>query len=199
MSTLSSPVLVFLHGRYGIREDLAWVAERAPLPWRTILLQAPLPLGDRFEWFQVPDDGRLGAHSEDVAPAADWLLSWIDENLGDAIVGVVGWSQGGAAALQLLRRAPNRVAFVVVLGGFTTLDGERGDEDLAALRPPVFWGRGGKDDVINVHDVARMREFLPAHSTLVERVYPDAGHEISSEMADDALQFVAERTPPVDS
>lgn len=191
---MSDPVLLFLHGRYGVRGDLGWVADRAPSPWRTVLLQAPLPLGDRFEWFQVADDGRFGAHSQDVAPAADWLLDWIEENVGDAVVGAVGWSQGGATALQALRRAPDRLAFVVTLGGFTTLDGERGDAALTARRPPVFWGRGAKDDVISVHDIARMREFLPAHSTLVERIYPDAGHDVSAEMADDALRFIAEHT-----
>lgn len=195
MPSHPDPVLLFLHGRYGVRDDLAWVAERAPSPWRTVLLEAPLPLGDRFEWFQVADDGRLGAHSQDAAPAADWLLAWIDENVGDAVVGAVGWSQGGAAALQALRRAPRQLSFVVTLGGFTTLDGEQGDAALTELRPPVFWGHGEEDDVINVHDVARMREFLPAHSTLEERSYPRTGHEVSSEMADDALRFIAEHTP----
>src|SRR3954468_12527245 len=99
MASASDPVLVFLHGRGGVREDLAWIAKRVPPPWRTVLLQAPLRLGDRFEWFQVADDGRLGARSEDVAPAGDWLLAWIEENMGGATVGAVGWSQGGATAL----------------------------------------------------------------------------------------------------
>ncbi|MFP3466118.1 alpha/beta hydrolase [Leifsonia sp. SIMBA_070] len=193
---MSTPVLLFLHGRYGVRDDLAWIAERTPRPWRTELLQAPLPLGDRYEWFQVADDGKLGAHSSDAAPAADLLLDWIETNVGDAPVAAVGWSQGGATALQAMRRAPERLSFVVTLGGFTTLDGERGDEELARTRPPVFWGHGAADDVISVHDVARMREFLPAHSTLVERVYPGVGHDISPAMAEDALRFVAQHTSP---
>ena len=59
----------------------------------------------------------------------------------------------------------------------------------------MLWGHGAKDDVITVHDIARMREFLPAHSTLTERVYPDAGHEIPPGMADDAVRFVADHAP----
>ncbi|WP_431218589.1 alpha/beta hydrolase [Leifsonia xyli] len=192
----SSPVLLLLHGRYGVRDDLAWIAERVPAPWRTELLQGWLPLGDRFEWFQVADDGRLGASSSDAAPAADRLLAWMDENVGDAPVGAIGWSQGGATALQALRRAPERLEFVVTLGGFTTIDGERGDAVLAERRPPVFWGHGARDDVITVGDIARMREFLPAHSTLEERVYPAAGHDIPPGMADDAVRFVLSHTPP---
>jgi phospholipase/carboxylesterase len=123
------PTLLFLHGRYGVRDDLACIAERTPPPWRPALLQGPVPLGERFEWFEVSFDDPRGALSRDVQPAADHLLAWIDENVGDAPVAAVGWSQGGATALQALRRAPERLAFVVTLGGFTTVDGERGAED----------------------------------------------------------------------
>lgn len=191
----SDPVLLFLHGRYGVRDDLGWIAEHVPSPWRTVLLQGPVPLGDRFEWFPVADDGARGASSSDAAPAADGLLAWIDENAGDAVVGAIGWSQGGATALQALRRAPGRLAFVVTLGGFTTIDGERGDAELAERRPPVLWGHGAKDDAITLDDIARMREFLPGHSTLTERVYPDAGHDLTPAMAEDALRFVVAHTP----
>ncbi|WP_285115897.1 alpha/beta fold hydrolase [Leifsonia sp. fls2-241-R2A-40a] len=191
MASSPQPVLLFLHGRYGLRDDLSWIAERAPAPWRTVMLQGSVPLGDRFEWFRVSDENGRGALSADAAPAADRLLSWIEETVGDAPVGAVGWSQGGATALQALRRAPGRLRFVVTLGGFTTLDGECGDAELEERRPPVFWGRGADDTAITADDLARMREFLPAHSTLEERVYPGTGHDLSDAMADDALRFIA--------
>lgn len=194
MSPTSLPSLLFLHGRYGVRDDLAWIAERAPAPWRPVLLQGPVPLGDRFEWFSVADWEGVGALSSNAAPAADRLLAWIDENCGDAPVAAVGWSQGGATALQVMRRSPGRLRFVVTLGGFTTIDAERGDALLAERRPPVFWGHGADDDVITPNDIERMREFLPGHSTLEERVYPGVGHDISAEMADDALRFITEQS-----
>jgi phospholipase/carboxylesterase len=186
-----SLVLLFLHGRYGVRDDLAWLAERTPEPWRPVLLQGPVILGERFQWFEAGGDPTLPARSCDIAPAADHLLGWIDENVAERRVAAVGWSQGGATALHALRRAPGRLSFVVTLGGFTAGDAESGDAELARLRPPVFWGRGGHDDVIPPTDIARMRAFLPAHTTLEERVYPDAGHEIPERMADDAMRFVA--------
>lgn len=194
MPTSSQPVLLFLHGHYGVRDDLAWMAERTPRPWRPLLLQGPVAVGERFAWFSVPETAEAGPRSSAVAPAADDLLAWIDENLGDAPVAAVGWSQGGATALQAMRRAPRRLGSVVTLGGFTTIDAERGDAELARLRPPVFWGHGARDEVIPEHDIARMRDFLPPHSSLVERVYPEAGHEISEEMADDAFRFLVDRT-----
>jgi phospholipase/carboxylesterase len=189
-----APVLLFLHGHYGVRDDLAWVAQRTPAPWRTVLLQAPLAIGERFSWFEAGADPRLPARSSDIAPAADRLLRWIDDNVGDAPVAAVGWSQGGATALQAMRRAPRRLSFVVALGAFMGIGGESGDAELARLRPPVFWGRGGRDDVIPPADLARMHEFLPGHTTLEERLYPEAGHDIPEAMAEDAMRFVAARS-----
>jgi phospholipase/carboxylesterase len=187
----TDPLVLFLHGRYGIRDDLAWVAAQTPAPWRPVLLEAPVPLGDRFEWFAVADNGRDGALSADIAPAADALLQWVSENAGGARVGAVGWSQGGATALHMLRRAPGSLAFVATLGGFTSLDAERGDAALAERRPPVFWARGADDTVITAADVVRMHEFLPLHASLQEHVYAGTGHEITEAMAEDVLRFVA--------
>ncbi|RDV46124.1 hypothetical protein DOE76_02930 [Leifsonia sp. ku-ls] len=186
-----APVLLFLHGSGGVRDELAWLAARVPARWRTVLLQAERPVGAGFEWFEAGRDPRFPARSADVAPVADRVIRWIDHHAGGAPVAALGWSQGGATALHAMRRAPGRLAFVVALGAFTTTDGESGDGELARRRPPVFWGRGGHDDVIPPSDIARMRAFLPAHTTLEERVYPEAGHEIPERMADDAMRFVA--------
>jgi phospholipase/carboxylesterase len=129
-----------------------------------------------------------------VRPAADRLLGWISENAHDRQVGVLGFSQGGAVALQMLRQEPERIDFVITLAGFTTADSEVGDAELARRRPKVFWGRAARDDVITPGDIARMHEFLPVHVQLEERVYEGSGHVINAEMAADALRFIQERT-----
>ncbi|HYI34639.1 MAG TPA: alpha/beta fold hydrolase [Glaciibacter sp.] len=178
-----------LHGRGGNETDLEWLADKIPSPWSPHLLRAPLSLGAGFEWFRAPE-GSLGLMCSDVRPAADSVLRWIDQNAADRRVAVLGYSQGGAVALQVLRRAPERVEFVVTLAGFTTTDTETGDAELARRRPPVFWGRGARDTVIPDTDIARMREFLPEHVALEERVYAHADHWISVEMAADAQRFI---------
>ena len=53
----------------------------------------------------------------------------------------VGFSQGGLMATQLLRTRPGRVAATVVLSGFVQAAPQPADEQLAAERPAVFWGR----------------------------------------------------------
>ena len=94
-------------------------------------------------------------------------------------------------ALELLRRAPERFAFAVSLAGFA-LPGERdGDERMAQLAPPVFWGRGTADGVIPEASVARTQEWLPAHSTLDERIYEGLGHSVSELELADVAAFIA--------
>jgi phospholipase/carboxylesterase len=184
-----TPLLLMLHGRGGNETDLEWVADQIPSPWRPHLLRAPYPLGGGFEWFRAFKNSR-GPLCRDIRPAADRLLRWIDRNAADRRVGIFGYSQGGAVALQILRRAPGKVEFVVTLAGFTTIDAETGDADLARRRPPVFWGHGARDTVIPDSDIARMRGFLREHVDVEERVYAHADHWISAEMAADAQRFI---------
>jgi phospholipase/carboxylesterase len=190
-------LVVLLHGRGGVVSDLAWLEDWIPHPWRSLSLQAPLPLGERFEWFRVPEDAGAGPLSQHVAPAADRLAEWLDQQAPRVRVGLVGYSQGGALALQTLRRHPGRVQFVAIFAGFTTIDAEPTDIDLAKRRPPVLWARGTDDDVIPASDIARMREFLPVHTALEEQVYAGAGHEITAAMAADLSSFIRRLTEEV--
>jgi phospholipase/carboxylesterase len=150
-------------------------------------------LGAGHEWFRVPDSPSSGPLSRTVAPAADRLVEWIDELAPKGKVALIGYSQGGAVAIQALRRYPNRFELAAVLAGFTTVDSEASDLELANRKPPVFWGRGTDDTVIPVSDIVRMQSFLPAHTTLVERVYPGLGHTVVRPMAADLARFLRER------
>jgi phospholipase/carboxylesterase len=47
------------------------------------------------------------------------------------------------------------------------------------------------DGVITQDAVARTAAFLPAHSTLTERVYPGLGHGISAQEVADVREFLA--------
>jgi len=123
--------------------------------------------------------------------AASELLQWVAAARRDApFVGLVGWSQGGAIALQALRIAPAALAFVGTLAGFSGASFQADDASLLRLRPPVFWGRGDADDVIPADDVALLDEFLRSHSTLTEVVYSGTGHEIPDAAIEDVRKFL---------
>ena len=116
-----------------------------------------------------------------------------DHAVGATSIGLLGFSQGAAIALQALRLQPERFAFAVNLSGYASAGELPGDAVLAASRPPVFWGRGTHDDVIPEHLVAQTTEWLPAHSTLSGSVYPGLTHSVSQAELDDVRGFLEAR------
>jgi phospholipase/carboxylesterase len=156
-------------------------------------LRAPLYTGYGHAWFPLVAEGpELSVEGADAA--TDAILDWLDRAApGAGPIGLLGFSQGGAMALELLRRAPERFAFAVSLAGFA-LPGERdGDERMSQLAPHVFWGRGTVDGVIPVASVARTQAWLPAHSTLDERIYEGVGHSVSDRELADVAAFIRAR------
>lgn len=102
----------------------------------------------------------------------------------------MGFSQGGAMTMQLMRRAPDRFDYGVVMAGFVCPDQEPGDAVLAERKPPIFWGRGTLDDVIPEAAIVRTTDWLTAHSTLSGRIYEGLGHGINQQAASDVRAFI---------
>jgi phospholipase/carboxylesterase len=192
---MGRPLLVLLHGYGSDERDLfglvphlppafVFAAPRAPLtpPW-------PAP---GYSWY--PLDGLNGRDFAAVTRAAERLCGWLDDHAAGATsIGLLGFSQGAAVALQALRLQPERFDFAVNLSGYASAGTLPGDEVLAATRPPVFWGRGTHDDVIREHLIAQTTDWLPAHSTLSGSVYPGLTHSVSQAELDDVRGFLEAR------
>ena len=187
------PLLLLLHGYNSNEGDLFGLAPYLPLEPAIASLRAPIFTGYGHAWFPLMSDGvDLSIDAADAS--TDAILDWLDRAAPDAgSVGLLGFSQGGAMALELMRREPGRFAFAVSLAGFA-LPGERdGDERMSQLAPPVFWGRGTVDGVIPAESVARTQSWLPAHSTLDERIYEGIGHSVSDRELADVAAFIRAR------
>ncbi|MHA7268662.1 alpha/beta hydrolase [Arthrobacter sp. HLT1-20] len=79
----------------------------------------------------------------------------------------------------------------MVLGGFVLGAPQAGDATLRVSRPGLFWGRGSQDTVITPAAIRRSSEYLPQHTTLIERVYPGLVHGINAPQLDDVREFLA--------
>jgi phospholipase/carboxylesterase len=187
------PLLLMLHG-WSYDETHLFGLHEALAPGSTVAsLRAPFPEGGGYAWF--PSGDPIGeAPAELVNATVGVVLDWVDTLAVSGPVGLLGFSQGGAMAVQLLRHRPDRFAWAVVLGGYVITDHAPGDAVLARDRPPVFWGRGDRDTRIGATAIARAGEFLSAHSTLTERRYPGLGHEVAGEEIVDAAAFIADRS-----
>ncbi|MGO4105434.1 alpha/beta hydrolase [Leifsonia sp. YAF41] len=187
------PLLIVLHG-YGSHEgDLFSLSPYLPLQPVIASLRAPLPVGDGAAWFPISNQpGRPDPSAVDAATVA--VLAWLDALPEQPTsVGLLGFSQGGAMTLQLLRHAPERFAFAVQLSGFVADGGSAGDAELRTVRPPVFWGRGTIDPVIPADAVDRTALWLADHTTTVERIYEGMPHSISQAELADVSAFLREQ------
>lgn len=184
------PLLVLLHG-YGSHEgDLFSLSPALPLGPVVASLRAPLLAGPGNAWFPLTFDTPIDEHSTNADAAAKAILDWLDTTESTS-VGLLGFSQGGAVALQLLRLAPTRFDYAVMLSGFVVGGSHLGDDALAASMPPVFWGRGTLDAVIPQQAIQLTEEWLPAHATLTTRIYEDVAHGISNAELKDLTAFIS--------
>ena len=186
-----------MHG-YGSHEnDLISLAPYLPAQTVAASLRAPLtaphPIENGYAWFTIGEPGNPRTSAADDAAAA--VLAWLDRveaTYGTpSSVALLGFSQGGAMAMHLLRWAPARFAAAVNLSGFVISGRAPGDPELAHSRPPVFWGRDAADPVIPADAIARTKAWLPSHSTLTTKLYPGIRHGVSQEEITDVSAFLA--------
>ncbi len=186
------PLLVLLHGYGADERDLFSLVPFLPPDTVVAAVAAPLsppwPMPGR-SWY--PIEGLDGRSSDAVTEGARALLDWLEAAGSEASsIGLLGFSQGAAVALQALRLEPERFSFVVALSGYAAPGALEGDARLRELRPPVFWGRGAADDVIPAALVDATSQWLPDHSELSGRIYPGLTHSISEQELDDIRRFL---------
>jgi phospholipase/carboxylesterase len=184
-----SPIVVLLHGYGSNMRDLPSLMDFLPgLPW--ISLQAPLDAGNGgFCW--APRKVPSNPEAADVEEGTGRIWDWIDANLpNDAPLVVIGFSQGGLMATQLLRTRPNRLKATVILAGFVIGAGQPGDKELETLKPKVYYGRGLEDDIISQDAVSRTEGWMHRCTAPVLRRYERLGHSINEEQMADVSEYL---------
>lgn len=193
---VDEPLVIVMHGRGSHENDLAQLLPMLPADAVYAFLRAPIsgePWGlGGWSWF--PLDAPGGVTSEAATAAAGAVLAWLDrveaEYGAPRAIAAMGFSQGGMMSIQLLRMRVHRFAAAVNLSGASAPGVLPSDDELAAVRPPLFWGRDVADPVIAAEAIARTAEFVPSRFRVVERLYPGIAHSISREELDDVSAFL---------
>ena len=138
------------------------------------------PEGLGAAWWQMHAIGYPVAAS--LAGARTRLLRWLDDEVGDVPVALLGFSDGATTAADLLLAEPGRFCAAVLLGG--ALPWSTG----APLAPgrlrglEVLLAYGEQDDVVPHHLLERtgrwLREQSGARAEVV--VEPGLGHFVST-------------------
>lgn len=185
------PLLVMMHGLGSHEGDLFGLNRFLPDDLVVASLRAPLGYGGGYAWYPAGS-----GYGDDPAPldsSVQAVLDWIDTlEVTPTGIGLMGFSQGGCMALQLIRQAPDRFDYVLQLSGFVADAGHPGDAALAAREPrmPVFWAHGDQDQVIAASAIERTEHWLAAHTAVEAHRYPMA-HTVSQPELADLVDFVA--------
>lgn len=195
------PLLVLLHGYGSNADDLFGLVPYLPAEFVVASVEGLEPAGPGWAWFPLsvdPSTGELIRDPIQAEAATGSLVAWFDA-LAVAYpdipsVHLLGFSQGGAMSLELLRHRPADFDSAVVLAGFSlpaeTPAAQARDAALAEALPPVFWGRDPDDPVIGPSMIDFTRRWLPEHSDLTARLYSGVGHGINLEELEDVAQFL---------
>lgn len=188
------PLLVLLHGYGSHEQDLFGLVPFLPDAFTFAAVRAPLsPPFPTPGWSWFPIEGLYERDSETTTRAAERFLAWVDALGHDGPIGLLGFSQGAVIATQALRLRPDGFAFAVTLAGYADPGILPTDAALKELRPPVFWGRGARDEVIPAPLVEHTVAWLPEHVELSGRVYAGLAHSVSQDELDDVVAFLGKR------
>jgi phospholipase/carboxylesterase len=183
-------VIILLHG-YGANErDLSSLMNFLPeLPWAA--LRAPEAIGNEaFAWCGVANP--LKPEQAEIESATSAIWSWVEQNIPeDSPLVVLGFSQGGLMATQLLRTHPSRLLATVILAGFLFEGEQPADSQLELDRPKVFYGRGVEDLRIPREAISALNSWLQKHTRAQTKTYEGLGHEIDARVMNDVAQYLA--------
>ena len=188
-----SPVTLLLHGYSSDENDLPGLVPYLPQGLTWYALRAPVDLDNGgFAWANRVTPGN--PPTADVELATDAVWEWVEANLPEtAPLIVIGFSQGGLMATQLLRSKPNRILATVILAGCTLDASQDGDSQLFMKRPAVLYCRGLQDDVISPEAVNRTLVWLKGHTEPRVLRYEGLGHSINEDVLADVSVYLNER------
>lgn len=204
--------VIVLHGLGASGDDFVPIVPMLGLPrTRFLFPQAPsrpVTINGGWvmpAWYDIKTLGRGPDREEerDIRDAAARLEALLrherDRGVPSSRIVLAGFSQGGAMALHVAWRYPERLAGAVVLSGYPVLAATFADEASAANADlPWFVGHGRRDDVVPYRSGERVRDLLVAGGRPVTFRAYDVAHNVDPDEIRDIAAWLRERigAPP---
>lgn len=135
--------------------------------------------------FETRDQDDEGI-AESVASIDELIEHEISRGIPEANIVLVGFSQGGAIALQAGLTLNRKLAGVVGLSTYLPMSVETlALIDAEKLKTPIFMAHGEQDDVIRFQVATNSRDKLQARDANLEWHQYEIAHSVSNEEVDD--------------
>lgn len=201
------PTILALHGWGASGHDLLGLAPilhgggalvlcpQGPVAFQIAPEQAPGMLG--FGWWPITQDREINA--DDFDRARQTVRGFLDDAIerypiDPRKIVVLGFSQGGVMAYDLVLGDPGRFSGLVALSSWMPEDVDRAIPSQDALQNfPALVMHGTEDPMIPVERAQESRQALLARGVNVQyREFP-MGHEISQEALVDLVKWLEEK------
>lgn len=169
-----APIVLLLHGLGSHERDLTGLVPYLPPSFAYASLRGIYRYVQGYAWLESDIDP---AATEKIQTSAAAVETWLAQQTAP-VVGAIGFSQGGILGLQLLRRDPHALDWIVQLSGAPFPAAMPGDAALAEVKPPALWGHGGLDPLFDEDREQRVRDFMREHTALEEERRPHLGHAV---------------------
>jgi phospholipase/carboxylesterase len=186
----SGPVILFLHGYGADERDLPELMSYLPeLPW----FSPRAPLASQYSGFSWYSASELVSPTvEEVQQSTEVLWDWIDQYVPEKTkLILIGFSQGGLMATQLLRTRPKRIQGTVILAGFMASGELAPDSELVKSRPKVIYARGLEDQAIPKASISQLNTWLQLNTRAVTKTYAGLAHSVDSRVMEDVAVYVS--------
>jgi phospholipase/carboxylesterase len=149
--------IILLHGWGANGKDLLPLAEALRLPrLRYVALEgkidAPMTGGYGKGWFMFPP---TESATEEIKSSRRQIMAAIDRLIDEGIsaekIVLMGFSQGGSMALNILVNSQKKVGAVVVMSGFFLDQEALKQKDNLITETPIFAGHGTHDNLVPLH------------------------------------------------
>lgn len=178
---LGPGVIVALHG-HGDDPDSArsWAARSSPPGWEIVTPEAPLDADGARSWFS---SGPRGAAPTELSSAVGSVVDVVARvGASGRPVVVVGFSQGGAVALEVAARGVAVDGVVAICGFMAELDQSDTDRHFRTSAPVLILG-GERDEHVPAFMSSDAAAVLAGHGADVEVDLLDMGHEVGDPVA----------------
>ena len=195
------PLLVMLHGYGSDEADLLGLADFLDPRLRVLSVRAPMALDmGGYAWFplEIAGVGLAADYDEaerSLARLAGHLDAVLAEQGGAGETLLLGFSQGGAMALELLLARPEAVTGVAFLSGLWSRQRMPGDpaRRAAVKGKPVLQTHGTGDPLIPLAEAQATRGLLEELEVdLTWREYA-MGHQIDEDCLRDLIDWIGAR------
>ncbi len=179
-------LMLLLHGWTG-DENSMWVfANGFPLSTWMIAPRAPYRAERKgYSWRQMRPGTWGWPTFEELRPAAEALLSWLDALMQHRgryfeTFDVMGFSQGAALTAVLLAIAPRRIGKAALLSGFLPPDTASHLDAVALSGRAIFMAHGRADQLVSFERAEMLADALDAVGADVQFCAHAQGHKVNA-------------------